>query len=142
MNIGCNSLENLQLHVIEEYINGILNPKDIYCLLPKFHQQPINVFLRFGFTLLSLLDFHPCTFYLTSQDWGFLGGIVVKDPPANAGDIRDADSVLGSGRSPGGGHGNPLQFSCLETPMDRGLTICFMNIFHEFKKSILFSLLI
>ena len=65
MNIGCNSLENLQLHVIEEYINGFLNPKDIYCLLPKFHQQPINIFLHFGFTILSLLDFHLCTFYLT-----------------------------------------------------------------------------
>ena len=80
----------------------------------------MNVFLLLGLTILSLLDFHPCTFYLTSQDWGFLGGVVVKDPPANAGDVRDTDSVLGSGRSPGGGHGNPLQYSCLETPMDRG----------------------
>ena len=80
----------------------------------------MNVFLLLGLTILSLLDFHPRTFYLTSQDWGFLGGGVVKDPPANAGDVRDTDSVLGSGRSPGGGHGNPLQYSCLETPMDRG----------------------
>ena len=46
--------------------------------------------------------------------------LVVKNPPANAGDIRDAGSVPGSGRSPGGGHGNPLQCSCLENPMDRG----------------------
>ena len=38
----------------------------------------------------------------------------------NAGDIRDVGSILGSGRSPGGGHGNPLQYSCLENPMDRG----------------------
>ena len=44
----------------------------------------------------------------------------VKNPPANAGDIRDAGSVPGLGRSPGGGHGNPLQYSCLENPMDRG----------------------
>ena len=46
---------------------------------------------------------------------------VVKNLPANAGHLRDADSVPGSGRSPGGGHGNLLQFSCLEKPMDRGV---------------------
>ena len=44
--------------------------------------------------------------------------LVVKNLPANAADIRDADSVLGLGRSPGGGHGDPLQYSCLETPMN------------------------
>jgi len=42
--------------------------------------------------------------------------LVVKNPPDNAGDIRDAGSILGSGRSPGGGDGNPLQYSCLENP--------------------------
>ena len=42
--------------------------------------------------------------------------LVVKNPPANAGDPRDAGSVPGSGRSPGGGHDNPLQFSCLDNP--------------------------
>ena len=46
--------------------------------------------------------------------------LVVKNLSANAGDIRDAVSILGLGRSPGGGHGNPLQYSCLENPMDRG----------------------
>ena len=46
--------------------------------------------------------------------------LVVKNPPANAGDIRDVGSIPGSGRSPGGGHGDPLQYSCLENPMDRG----------------------
>ena len=45
---------------------------------------------------------------------------MVKNLPASARDIRDMDSIPGSGRSPGGGHGNPLQYSCLETPMDRG----------------------
>ena len=44
---------------------------------------------------------------------------VVKNPPANAGDVRDTGSVPGWGRSPGGGHGNPLQYSCLENPMER-----------------------
>ena len=43
-----------------------------------------------------------------------------KNPPANAGDVKDAGSIPGSGRSPGGGHSNPLQYSCLENPMGRG----------------------
>ena len=47
-------------------------------------------------------------------------GSVVKNPPASVGDIRAAGSIPGSGRSPGGGHGNPLQYSCLENSMDRG----------------------
>ena len=46
--------------------------------------------------------------------------LVVKNPPADAGDTRDAGLIPRSGRSPGGGNGNPLQYSCLETPMDRG----------------------
>ena len=45
---------------------------------------------------------------------------MVKNPPANAGDVRDVGSIPGSGRFPGGGHANPLQYSCLENPMDRG----------------------
>ena len=46
--------------------------------------------------------------------------LVVKDPPANAGDTADTASIPESGRFPGGGHDNPLQDSCLENPMDRG----------------------
>ena len=45
--------------------------------------------------------------------------LVVKNLPANSGDIRDVGSILGLGRSPGGGHGNSLQHFCLENPMDR-----------------------
>ena len=45
---------------------------------------------------------------------------MVKDPPASAGDVSDAGLILGLGRSPGGGYGNPLQYSCLENSMDRG----------------------
>jgi len=51
---------------------------------------------------------------------GFPGGVVGKNPPANAGDVRDAGSLPESGRSPGGGNGNLLQDSCQENPMDRG----------------------
>ena len=50
---------------------------------------------------------------------GFPGGTVVKNLPANEGDARDADSIPRLGRAPGGRHGNPLQYSCLENPMDR-----------------------
>ena len=46
--------------------------------------------------------------------------IVVQNPLINAGDMREASSIPELGRSPGGGHGNPLQYSCLENPMDRG----------------------
>ena len=52
---------------------------------------------------------------------------MVKNPPINAGDIRDMGSIPGSGRFPGGGHGNPLQYSYLENLLDRGAwqaTVC------------------
>ena len=45
---------------------------------------------------------------------------MIKNPPASGGDLRDASSIPGLGRSPRGGHGNPFQYSCLENPMDRG----------------------
>ena len=57
---------------------------------------------------------------------------MVKNPPANAGDTRDVGLIPESGRSPGGGHGNPFQFSCLENPMDRG---AWRATFHGLAKS-------
>ena len=45
---------------------------------------------------------------------------MIKNLPVHAGDARDVGSIPGSGRSPGEGNGNPLQYSCLENPMDRG----------------------
>ena len=52
--------------------------------------------------------------------WAFQVGLSVKNLPANVEVIGDTGSMPGLGRSPGGGHGNPLQYSCLENPMDRG----------------------
>ena len=52
--------------------------------------------------------------------WASQVALVVKNPPANAGDVRDACLIPGLGRSPGGGNSIPLQYSCLENPMDRG----------------------
>ena len=63
--------------------------------------------------ILRTLGWQSCSF----QTLGFPGGSVVKNPPANAGDVG---LIPESGRSPGEGNGNPLQYSCLEKPMDRG----------------------
>ena len=58
--------------------------------------------------------------YADSYRWASQMAPVVKNPPANTGDRRDTSLIPRSGRSPGGGHGNPLWYSCLENPMDRG----------------------
>ena len=54
------------------------------------------------------------------REWASHLALVVKNPLANAGDVRDTSSIPGLGRSPGGGHGNSLQYSCQENPTDRG----------------------
>ena len=53
--------------------------------------------------------------------------LVIKNLPANAGDIRDVSSIPGLGRSPGEGHGNPLDYSCLENPMNRGAWLAMVH---------------
>ena len=60
--------------------------------------------------------------------YGLPGGSVVKNPPTNAGDI---DLIPGLGRSPREGNGNPLQYSCLENPMDRGTWVGYSPCFHK-----------
>ena len=64
--------------------------------------------------------------------WGSQVAPVVKNLPANARDVRDMGSIPGLGRSPGGGHSNPLQYSYLENPMDRG---AWQAIVHSVTKS-------
>ena len=66
--------------------------------------------------LVSLLSLHYC--YI--RTWASHVVLVVKNPPANAGDVRDQGSNPGLGRFPKGGHGNPLQYSCVGNSMDRG----------------------
>ena len=60
--------------------------------------------------------------FRTGKTWAEISQVapVVNNPPANAGDIRDMGLISGLGRSPGREHGKPLQYSCLEDPMDRG----------------------
>ena len=57
---------------------------------------------------------------LYTLNWAFQAVLVVKNSPANAGDIRDTSSIPELGRSPGAGHDSPLQYSCLEDIVDRG----------------------
>ena len=64
--------------------------------------------------------------------WASQMGLVVKNPIASAGDLSDMDWIPESGRSPGGGYDNPLQYSCLENPMDRGVQ---WTIVHEVAKN-------
>ena len=64
---------------------------------------------------------NPLELAVSTSNWGPSQVVlVIKNLVANARDVRDAGSILGSGRSSRGGHGNPLQCSCLENPMDRG----------------------
>ena len=97
----------------------------------------LSVLWRRGLTITdtaTLLCTGLCCWFFPHVSWqqkkkknhtiyyeGFPGGASGKELPANAGDIRDMGSIPGSGRSPGGGHGNPLQYSCLENPMERRL---------------------
>ena len=69
---------------------------------------------------LSLPLFNPLSLSFSGKLCWLLVALELKNLPANAGDIKDTNSVPGWGRSPGGGHGNPLQCSCLENFMDRG----------------------
>ena len=66
-------------------------------------------------SLFSMCDLNTSIDFLC-----FPGGVVVKNLPTNAGDVKDEDSVPGSERSPGGENDNPPQNSCLESSMDRG----------------------
>ena len=67
--------------------------------------------------------------------WSSQVALVVRNPPANVGDARDGGSIPGSGRSPGKGNGNPLQYSCLENPMDGGAWQAWWATVHGVAKS-------
>ena len=77
----------------------------VWTFVSKVISLPFNMLSRFVIAFLPVF-------------LGFPGGLVSKESAHNAGDLG---SIPGLGRSPGGGHGNPLQYSCLESPMDRGV---------------------
>ena len=77
------------------------------------HEKAVYVFSRIE------LDTHTQTHTHTHTHMGFPGGTSSKEPACQC-RLKDTGSIPGSGGSLGGGHGNPLQYSCLENPMDRG----------------------
>ena len=89
---------------------------------PKQQYSPAHICRKRNTFLILLSKKGKVTRDWNSARWGVLQGArVMKNPPANARDIRDAGSIPRSGRSLGGGNGNPPQYSCLENPMDRGV---------------------
>ena len=94
----------LLLHFL--HLSCLLNPHSFFFMLTVWPLVQI------------LLNTSYLAFTLSFR--GFPGGSVVKNTPASAGDAGDAGSIPGSGRCSGGGHGDPLQYSCLGKPMDRG----------------------
>ena len=78
-----------------------------------------NILCDYAFTLDSTVNDFIYLLVSRIELRAYQLALVVKNLPGNAGDIRDVGSIPGLGRSSGGGHGNPLQYSCLENPMDR-----------------------
>ena len=73
-----------------------------------------------GFCLQARSTLFCVIWCLVTAAWASRVALVVKNPPSNAGDVRDMGSIPGSGRSTGGGDGNPLLYSYLDNPIDRG----------------------
>ena len=89
-------------------------PLLFFAIYPPSHTS-LNTIL-WVFMCLNFIELESYCAYF----WAFQVVLEVKNSPAKAGDIRDTGSIPGLGWFPGGGHGNPLQYSCLENPMDRG----------------------
>ena len=81
---------------------------------------------------MDLLKIKIKLMFSMGLSWASQVALVVKNTPANAGDLKDAGSIPGLGRSPGGGHSNKLEYSCLEDPMDKG---AWQAIVHGVSKS-------
>ena len=87
---------------------------------------PLGLLSRMSFVLFSIMNFYSSFKTRLLLPFGSFCGLapqvalVVKNSPANAGDLRDEGSIPGSGRSPGEGHRYPLQYSSLGNPMDGG----------------------
>ena len=89
------------------------------------------------YSLVFCLALESIFFYFSNLDIAIYRfqapqvAMVIKNLPANAGDRRDAGLIPGSGGSPGGGHGNPLQYSCLDNPMVRGAWWAAVHLMHR-----------
>ena len=132
LSLPCESEHPPQRVVVKINLKGLRVVSDTSLVLTNV--LLVIVLLLFGIILLHfshricLLLCHTRTVRHKSCEWRgkwwvdltSQAALVVKNPPPNAGDVRDMGLIPGSGRCPGGGHGNPLQYSCLENPMDRG----------------------
>ena len=97
-----------------------------------FQTGTINWGVTFHHPALSFLSTGGVLFrYIKSSDLCYPRALVTENPSANAGDVRDTGSNSGSERSPGGGHGNPLQYPCLENPTDRGAWLATVHGGHK-----------
>ena len=95
------------------FVQRFLCPsKNGICMHVWAMNYAISVILHISWMFLCL--------HFKLASWSSQMELVVKNLPANAGDARDSGSIPESGRCPGGGHGSPLQYFCLENPMDRG----------------------
>ena len=108
-------LDNPETHISRSFISHHIfkDPFSIYGNICRFQRLGSSFFGRSH-------SVYSCNSYILGESSVQKASQVVKNLPASAGDIRDTDWIPGSERSPGGGHGNPLQYSCLENPMDRG----------------------
>ena len=86
----------------------------------RYHQWFFPSCVIYFKNYLRLLNTHTHTHTHTYMYRASQVSLVVRNPPANVGHVRDGGLIPGSGKSPGGGHGNSLQYSCLKNPMDRG----------------------
>ena len=107
----------------QEYWSGLLFPP--LGDLPKPGMEPASIATlalagRFFTNYTTWGDHNPSKINIHEHIWASATAHWVKNPPSNAGDIRDMGSIPESGRSPGGRNGNPLQFSCWDHPMNRG----------------------
>ena len=94
------------------------------------------------FFLSVIMRFFSAVSFLYLHNYGGASQVVlvVKNPPANAGGVRDATLIPGLGRSSGGEYSNPLQYSCLENPMDRGASQATVQVLKFFQKFIFLCL--
>ena len=120
-----NTLISFIGYALQHYTTqGLVGSKDAE---PQIRRADCKV--TFGFTAergVGSANLRSVQRSKTIVGWGFNVGasqvvVVVKYPSAKAGDIRDTESIPGSVRAPGVGNGNPLQYSCREDPMDRGV---------------------
>ena len=123
MDINYTSVFKISINVDRDHLTQVIkvkiaNNKRYYVFLDAMHWEELTI----SVVHVSKMQNLNLIIRKTSEKHRLKDMILVtKDPPANVGNIiKDIGSISGLGRSPRGGHGNPLQYSCLENPMDRG----------------------